>query len=153
MDVAALRSSAPARAVGLVGICTLLLTLSFVGLLGMIAGATEGITDRFPYYVLVMAAVFVTGVLVANRFETDGRTTLLAAVGFGLVAFVLATLSGEGLVYTARFPSDVFGSQLIVYVLAAALIGTGITLWLLNNWRELVDEDGSAGEQTESDDS
>ena len=61
---------------------------------------------------------------------------LIAVVGLVLVGF-----AGEGVVYAVRDPEAVFGRQLIVYFVAAALICTGLGYWLLRHWREFLTAD------------
>ncbi|WP_136718495.1 hypothetical protein [Halorientalis salina] len=70
------------------------------------------------------------------RYEADGTTAMFGAVGISLVGLVLISLTVEGVIYAFRFPGRVFGSELLVYFLAAGLIGTALGYWLLNFWRD-----------------
>ncbi|MFC7156325.1 hypothetical protein ACFQPA_12815 [Halomarina halobia] len=124
------------RAILLVALSTLVLTASFVGLLSLVSGQTTGLSGRFPLYVLAMAIGFVGAVFALDGGETDGKTVLLGSVGTGLLSFLVTTLSGEGLVHAATRPDRVFGSQLLLYFVAAGLVTTGLSFWILSYWRE-----------------
>lgn len=125
------------RTAGFVLGSSLVLTASFVGGLGLASGELTHITSRLPFYSLGMAAVFVTAIFGLIRYDADGITAMLGAVGIAIVGFVLIALTGEGVLYAIRFPGRVFGSQLLLYFLAAGLIGTGLGYWLLVFWRDL----------------
>ncbi|MDG5776087.1 hypothetical protein VB773_01770 [Haloarculaceae archaeon H-GB2-1] len=116
---------------------TLVLTWSFVGLLGFVRGDVVGVSARLPLYVLVLAIAFVVAIFQLTQYEVDGKTALVGAVGVGLLSFLLALTAGEGVAFTARYPAQVFNPQLILYVVAAALITTGTGYWLLSYWRDL----------------
>jgi hypothetical protein len=97
---------------------------------------------------LLMAIAFVITVVGLIRREVGGGVVLSAATGVGVLTFSLGLLAGEGVVYTVREPSEVLGSNLVVYFLAAALIGTGLSYWTVNYWREFtnfVEDDSEQG--------
>ncbi|WP_313692044.1 hypothetical protein [Halorarum halobium] len=133
----------------LVAVSTVVLTADFVGLLSLLTGrATEigtGIGGRFPAYVLVMAVAFVVTIVGLARFDTDGRTVLSAATGVGLLTLVTGALAGEGVVYAIAYPSEILSSQLLFYFVAAGLIGTGLSFWTVNYWRDFTREARTAG--------
>ena len=139
------------RAAGVILAFTVLLTAGFVGVLRLIQVGTEGTGTRLPLYTLVMAAAFVASIYAFARYGADARTVLFSATGFGVAAFVLVGLAVEGVVYAVTSPGVVFGSQILVYFLAAGLIGTGIGYWLVAYWRDLAavraaEAAGSVGE-------
>lgn len=125
------------RAALLITVCTLALSATFVGAVAVLTGAVEGATGRAPYYLLLAALAFVGAVFAFSGDDAGARTVLFGAVGVAIASFAVVALGGEGVVWAIREPSAVFGSQLIVYLVSAALIGTGLTVWLLNYWREL----------------
>jgi FtsH-binding integral membrane protein len=126
------------RLVGVVGVSTLVLTASFVGLLSVVAGGNEGMSGRLPLYVLVMAVAFVGTIVLAEqrRRTSNARTVITGAGSLAGLVFVVVTLSGEGVVYAARNPSQVVASELSLYFLAAGLIATGLGYWGLRHWGE-----------------
>lgn len=129
----------PAARVGaLVCGCTLVLTASFLGLVSLTTGTATDIGARLPYYVLVMALAFVAGVVGLDTRRREGRRLLVAAVGLALGVFAIASLGTEGVVYALQSPERVVASQLLVYFLAAGLVGTGVAYWALQYWRELL---------------
>jgi hypothetical protein len=128
-----------ARVAVLVGACTVVLTASFVGVLALLSGDSGSLGRRLPLYVLVMAVVFVAVILRVEdgrRGGADGSSVLRSAAALSMTAFVLVTLSGEGMAYALRYPGRVLASELLLYFLAAGLIGTGLGYWGLNHWRE-----------------
>jgi hypothetical protein len=122
----------------LVVVCTAVLTASFLGLVALGSGVATDVMARVPGYVLVLAATFVAGVVLLEESRADGTTVLVRATAISLVAFVVVSLSVEGTIYALANPDDAFGSQLLFYLLAAGLIGTGLGYWGLRHWRELV---------------
>ncbi|MFD1589448.1 hypothetical protein ACFR9U_20930 [Halorientalis brevis] len=128
------------RTVGFVLGSSVVLTASFVGVLGLASGELTDSLSRLPFYSLGLAVVFVTAIVGLIRYDADGITAMLGAIGIAIVGFVLVALTGEGLLYALRFPGRVFGSQLLLYFFAAGLIGTGLGYWLLSFWREFASE-------------
>lgn len=126
------------RGGGVVLSFTVLLTASFVGIVGLLRGRVPDAGTRLPAYTLVFAVSFVSAIYLFSRYGADARTVLLSGVGFGAVSFVLVGLAGEGVVYAVRDPTVVFGSHLVIYFLAAGMIVTGVGFWLVTHWRELV---------------
>ena len=124
------------KAVGLIGVSTLLLTMAFLGVLAIVSGGNPGIDDRVPIYLLLAAAVFVTFIVLLEQRDLDGRTVLISTSSISIATGALAWLVGEGLVYTINETDRVFASQTIVYLLAAAVACTGLFYWTLNHWRE-----------------
>lgn len=124
-----------ARAAVLVVACTLVLTASFVGVLALIDGSPD-FGSRLPVYVLAMAVAFVAAVFLAERRTASGRDILVTAAGVALAVFVLIALGGEGIVYAVRYPDRVIASDLLLYFVAAGLIGTGLGYWGVRHWRE-----------------
>lgn len=138
------RGESLARVGALVAACTLVLTASFVGVLALVSGLSPGLGRRLPVYVLVMAGSFVGTLLVVERRRRDGRQILVTAAGVGASVFVLVGLAGEGLFYAAANRAEVFDPTLILYFVAAGLIGTGLGYWGVRHWREFASE-GAGG--------
>jgi hypothetical protein len=134
------RGESLARVGALVAGCTLVLTAAFVGVVALVSGLSPGLNTRLPVYVLVMAGSFVGTLLVVERRRRDGRQIIVTAAGVGTAAFVLVALAGEGLSYAAANPTEVFDPTLILYLLAAGLIGTGLGYWGVRHWREFTGE-------------
>ncbi len=128
------------RVAALVAGSTLALTACFVGLLAAATGQVEGVGSRLPAYVLAMAVAFVATVVRLELEGYDGRPIIVSASGVAVAAFVLVTLGGEGLTYAVRNPEAVVGSQLLLYLLAAGLIGSGLGYWGVRHWREFAEE-------------
>lgn len=115
---------------------TVLLTAAFLGILSLITGGAAGFSTRFPYYVLLMSFGFVAALFLLERPNFEGTQILVATLGLTVTIFVVVTLAGEGLTYAMRNPGDVFVSNLILYLVAAALIGSGLAFWSVRHWRE-----------------
>lgn len=124
------------KAVGLIGVSTLVLTLAFLGVLAIVSGGNPGIGGRIPVYLLLSAAVFVVFIVLLEQRDLDGRTVLVSTSSIALTTGALAWLVGEGIVYTVERTNEVLASQTIVYLLAAAVACTGLFYWTLNHWRE-----------------
>jgi len=124
------------RAIGPVVISTLLLTAGFLGALALLNGAVVGFSDRFPFYVVLMALGFVASLFVLEGPRIEGSQVLMATIGVTVTVFVVATLAGEGIFYAIRAPGAVFQPDIILYLVAAALIGSGLAYWTITHWRE-----------------
>ena len=120
-------------------ICTIVLTASFLGVLALLSREIAGFPARIPWYLLATAIVFVATIVVLENAGADGREILATSVVVAVIGFILTSLSVEGLIYTIRFPEEVFVSRLVVYFLSAGLIGTGLAYWALEHWREFTD--------------
>lgn len=129
-----------ARVGGLILGCTGILTLAFFGIVAFITGETPGIASRIPFYVLGMAAVFVTGIIVMEQHarRREAQRVLWAATTISIMGFFFLALAGEGLLYAARNPDTALASERVLYVIAAGLIGTGIGYWGVRNWKDVV---------------
>lgn len=121
---------------------TAVLTADFVGILALIERSNLDVASRVPVYSLAMAGAFVATIYSFSRYGADARTVLLSATGFGVAAFVLVGLAVEGVVYALTSPGRAFDSQVVIYFLAAGLMGTGVGYWLVAYWRDLVEESG-----------
>lgn len=124
------------RAVALVAAATVVLTAAFVGVVALVKGRAHGVGGRVPFYVLGGAVIFVTTLVLLESPMEGGLPILTSTLGVSAVGFALIALGGEGLVYAFNYPGSVFGSSLVVYFLAAALVCTGTVYWGLNHWRE-----------------
>ncbi|MFB6354100.1 MAG: hypothetical protein ABEJ92_08450 [Halobacteriales archaeon] len=127
-----------ARAGGLVAVSTAVVTAAFVGLVALATGGADRMASRLPVYVLVMAVVFVAFVFLIDARGSDGRTVIVSSVGVALFGFVLVLLSGEGVVFLVSHPGELLASQLLVYLVSAGLVCTGLAYWGLRHWREFV---------------
>lgn len=125
-----------ARTSGLATASTLVLTASFIGVLSFIEGATAGIWDRVPWYLVAAAILFTATVVLLERHDATGKVIIGTATISGAIAFVVIMLMIEGLFYTIRYPEEVFVTQYVLYFLAAGLLGTGIGYWGIQHWRE-----------------
>lgn len=123
-----------ARVGAAVTVCTLVLTAAFLGAVALVTGEATGAGTRLPLYVLVAAGAFVGGVVLIEESRHGGRTTLAAAGTIGVVAFALVGLAAEGALFAASDPSTALGSQLVFYLLATALVGTGLGYWAVHHW-------------------
>ena len=120
----------------LVAVSTVVLTADFVGLLSLLTGEAAGVGVRFPYYVLLMAVAFVVTIVGLARYDTEGRTVLSAATGVAVLALVVGFLAGEGIVYAVTHREEVLNPGILFYFVAAGLIGTGLSFWTVNYWRD-----------------
>lgn len=125
-----------ARAAGLVGVSTAVVTAAFIGLVALLTGDASQVSARLPVYVLVMAVVFVTFVFLIESRSDDGRTVIVSSVGVALLGFVVVLLAGEGVAFVVDQPDELLASQLIVYLVSAGLVCTGLAYWGLRHWRE-----------------
>lgn len=124
------------RAVALVAGATILLTAAFVGIVALGEGRTAGIRGRTPFYVFGGAVIFVTTLVSLEDPEEGGLPILTTTTAVSVVGFALLALAGEGFLYAGRNLENIFGSSLVVYFLAAALVCTGTVYWGINHWRE-----------------
>ncbi|UWG47734.1 putative membrane protein [Halanaeroarchaeum sp. HSR-CO] len=115
---------------------TILLTASFLGILALLTNQANGFADRFPVYVLLMAIGFVAALFLLERPNLEGTQILVATLGLTVTIFAVVTLAGEGLTYAMANPDEVLVSNLILYLVAAALIGSGLAFWSVRHWRE-----------------
>lgn len=124
------------RLLAVIAFCTLLLTASFVGVLAIVSGDVTNLFSRVPWYVVVASIAFIATILLLETANADGQAVILSAGFIGVLAFVATLLSVEGVLYAVEYPGRVFVSQLVLYLFAAGLIGTGLGYWALNHWRE-----------------
>jgi hypothetical protein len=124
------------RALGPIVASTVVLTAAFLGALALLTGTVEGFEDRFPYYVVLMAVGFVAALFVLERPRIEGSQVLMATIGVTVTVFVVVTLAGEGVAYAIASPRAVFQPDIILYLLAAGLIGSGLAYWTISHWRE-----------------
>lgn len=124
------------RGAGLVVASTVAVTVAFVGLLALVTDRSAGLASRFPYYVVVLSAAFTVLILTLERFLADGRNILLTAVVLSITIAIVVALDVEGLLYAAQNPNQLVASQLILYLLAAGCLCTGLVYWSVHHWRE-----------------
>lgn len=129
------------RAAGPVVVATLAVTVAFLGLLSVVTGRSSGLVARFPAYVVVLSIAFTGLVLTLERYLADGRSILLAAVVLSITIAVVVALDVEGLLYAIDNPDQIVASRLILYLLAAGCLCTGLVYWGINHWREFLDDD------------
>lgn len=130
------------RSVPLIVACTVALTFSFFGIVALTTGATSGVADRLPFYAFGMAAVFVATIVFLDHRGFDGRAIIVAAFGSGVLSLVLLSLGGEGVVYVFENREEVTQSFQFMYLVAAGLMTTGISYWVLRHWQDIVDSSG-----------
>jgi hypothetical protein len=125
-----------ATATGLIALSTFVITAAIVGLIAIIDGDATGIGGHMPFYVLAAAVVF-TALEVTFEFQLEDPIKILSTSAvLGVATLVLVTLASEGVLYAVANPSFVL-SRLIVYIVAAGLISTGVIFWAVRHWREL----------------
>lgn len=120
-----------------IGTATVLLTASFLGMVGVVSGTALGLVARLPLYVLGSSVSFVGVLLLVDDRHADGTLVLARAAGAGVVTFLLTTLGAEGVVYALSYPEAVVASHLFVYLLSAAIIASGLGYWGMRNWNEV----------------
>lgn len=124
-----------ARTGALVGVCTAALTAAFVGIAAIVTGNAAGVVERLQFYILAGAVTFVGGLLVLEESRHRGQTVLTGATAAGVVGFLLLGLGSEGVRYALAQPEIVLSSSLFVYLVAAALIASGVGYWSVRNWQ------------------
>lgn len=129
--------NALARAGAFVVVSTVALTASFLGVVGLVSAEVTGIGSRLPFYVLGMALSFVGAIVTFEEEYREAVRILQLAAVVAVSSMLLLTFGGEGIAYLLQNPEEVVASQLLFYILAAGLIGTGIGYWTLNHWSEL----------------
>jgi hypothetical protein len=120
-----------------IGVCTALLTASFLGMVALAAGAATGLVARMPLYVLGSSVSFVGVLLAVDDRHRDGSVVLARASGAAVTTFVLGVLGAEGVVYALTSPEAVVASHLFVYLLSAAIIASGLGYWGVQHWGEV----------------
>jgi hypothetical protein len=131
------------RVLLVVGVSTVLLTASFVGVLAVLNGEFETASGRIPWYFVISAGVFVATIILLEEGGADGSTIIISALLFSTLGFGLISLAVEGVLFAINYPELVFISQLVLYFFAAGLIGSGIGYWALNHWREFSKTSGA----------
>jgi len=126
-----------ARTGALVGGCTAALTASFVGAVALLTGNAPGAAGRLQFYILAGAAGFVAALIVLEESKYEGQTILKGASLAGVGTALLVGFGAEGVRYALADPAAVVASSLFVYLLAAALIASGLGYWSLRNWRQV----------------
>jgi hypothetical protein len=129
----------------IIGVCTVTLTMAFVGLVGLVSGEASGALTRLPVYVLVSSIAFIVALLVMDHSRYYGQEVLVRALTTGFVGFIVAGLGMEGLIYALSHPERVVVSHLFVYLLSAAIIVSGLGCWCVRNWHEVNDMVGYDG--------
>ena len=130
------------RSVPVIVACTVALTFSFFGIVALATSATSGIAERLPFYAFGMAAIFVATIVFLDQKGFDGRAIIVAAFGSGVLSLVLLSLGGEGVVYVIENRQTVAQSNQFMYLVAAGLMTTGVSYWVLRHWQDLVDSSG-----------
>ena len=120
----------------LVAAFTVILTTNFIGSMALLTDQAPGAAGRLPYYVLLAAFTFVATIMILEESRYDGRSVLTASVTAAILGFVLISLGGEGIIFVVRNPGDILISELLIYFITAAAIGTGLGYWVLRHWRE-----------------
>lgn len=115
---------------------TIALTASFLGVVGLLTTEVTGLNDRLPVYVLAMALSFVVAIVVLEEEYREPLQSLQLSAFAAGVTFLLVTFGGEGVAYLLQNSEEIVASQLLFYILAAGLIGTGLGYWTLNHWSE-----------------
>lgn len=126
-----------ARAAVFVVLSTVALTASFLGVVGLLTGEVTGLNDRLPLYVLAMALAFVAAIVTFEEEYREAVMVLQFSVVGAAVTFLVVTFGGEGVAFLLQNPQEIVASQLLFYLLAAGLIGTGIGYWTLNHWSDI----------------
>lgn len=133
------------RAVIVIGVSTFVLTSAFLGVLSLMTGGVIEVGTRLPFYLVVAGAVFVGTVVLLEEHGAEAEVILVTAVVTGVLALAAVSLGVEGVVFAVNNPERVFVSQLVLYFIAAALIGTGLAYWGINHWREFTDRRTGGG--------
>lgn len=126
------------RAGLLAAVSTVIITTSIVGVLAIARGNARGTAGLLPWYVLVGALCFLAAMIILEQHDSSGRMILATASLVGVVGFVSTTLSVEGVRFLLANPDRAFASELLLYILAAALISTGIGYWTIRHWRDVI---------------
>lgn len=113
------------------------LTLAFFGLLAIVTGSATGLSGRVPFYVLGAAVTFAGALIGLDRRRWDGRDLLLSSIGVAVVAFFLVTLGLEGVAFAIQHPGESLASRRFLYLLALALVATGLGYWVTCHWSEI----------------
>ena len=124
------------RGAGLVAASTVIVTVAFVGLLAVVSGETSGLADRFPFYVVVLSIAFTALILTLERYLADGRNILLTAVVLSITIAIVVGLDVEGILFAIENPDQLVASRLVLYLLAAGCLCTGLVYWSVHHWRE-----------------
>lgn len=135
MSFRGLGTSFYARAAAIVLGSTLALTAAFVGVVALADRGLGDAPERFPYYVLAAAVVFVVTLLALDDEEIPGVTVIAPTIGVALTAFIVVSLGVEGVYYAVENTETVL-SSFLAYFVSAGLICTGLTYWGLHHWRE-----------------
>jgi len=130
------KRQAVVRGAGLVAASTVVVAVAFVGLLAVVSGDIAGIADRFPFYVVVLSIAFTALILTLERYLADGRNILLTAVVLSITVAVVVALDIEGVLFAIENPDQLVASRLLLYLLAAGCLCTGLVYWSVHHWRE-----------------
>lgn len=138
VDVGMVERAAVAKGAGLVISSTVAVTVAFLGVLSLITGVATGLSQRFPYYVVAFTVAFTALVISLERYLDEGDQILLTATILSVTIGILFMLDVEGLIYASTNPGEIVASQLLLYLIAAGCLCTGLVYWGVHHWREYV---------------
>lgn len=147
MDLSSTYQNATLRVWGLILASTVVLTVSFIGVVAFVTGFVSTIERRLSIYVLITAIIFVIVLISLEDEDAPGWPVIVTSVTIAVLGFLLVTLSGEGLRYAMANPAELVSSQLVFYFVAAALFCSGVGFWALHHWREFTTEQADQGTQ------
>jgi hypothetical protein len=130
-----------------IGVCTVLLTASFVGIVGLVSGAVEGLVGRLPLYVLTSSVAFVAVLVAADQRYRRGPRVLGRAVTAARGTVGGGARGWGGVREAGAAPAAVVAARLFVYLLSAAIIASGLGYWVVRHWQDLraLVDDGRLG--------
>ncbi len=114
---------------------TLIFALATVGLIGLVNGENVGSEQRLGVYVLFSSVLFITTIY---SIEKTGRRNAFEVIkvvmAITILGFVLASLSGEGLVRVMQ--GTEYTLQIYLYLITGGLVCSGVGYWAIRHWKE-----------------
>lgn len=116
---------------------TLVFALTIVGLIGLVNGENVGSDQRLGIYVLFSSILFISTIYhIEKTGKRNAFEVIKVVIAITILGFVLASLSGEGLVRVMR--GTEYTLQIYLYLVTGGLVCSGIGYWAIRHWKEYI---------------
>jgi hypothetical protein len=118
-----------------VALFTLIFALATVGLIGLFNGENVGNEQRLGVYVLFSSVLFIITIYYIEKMgKRNAFEVIKVVMAITILGFVLASLSGEGLVRVIR--GTEYTLQMYLYLITGGLVCSGVGYWAIRHWKE-----------------
>ena len=118
-----------------IGLFTVIFALAAVGLVELVEGRAMGSDQRLGFYVLFSSILFIFTIYSIEKAKRrDGFDVMKVVIAITIVGFIIASLSGEGLIRVVQGAG--YTSQTYVYLITGGLVFSGVSYWAIRHWKE-----------------